>query len=34
MQKAKEFYNLPQYQKIIGLRHSSAYTEWVFVEGV
>ena len=34
MRKAKEFYNSPQYQEIIGLRHNSAYTEWVFVEGV
>ena len=34
MKKAKEFYHSPQYQEIIGLRHSSAYTEWVFVEGI
>jgi len=34
MQKAKQFYNSPQYQAIINLRHNSAYTEWVFVEGV
>jgi uncharacterized protein (DUF1330 family) len=34
MQKAKQFYNSPQYQAIIGLRQGSAYTEWVFVEGI
>ncbi len=34
MQKAKQFYNSPEYQAIIGLRQSSAYTEWVFVDGL
>ncbi|MHC4479196.1 MAG: DUF1330 domain-containing protein [Planctomycetota bacterium] len=34
MQKAKQFYNSPQYKAIRGLRQSSAYTEWVFVDGL
>jgi len=34
MQKAREFYNSPEYKAIIDLRQSSAYTEWVFVDGV
>jgi uncharacterized protein (DUF1330 family) len=34
MQKAKQFYNSPQYKAIIDLRQSSAYTEWVFVDGL
>lgn len=34
MQKAKQFYNSPQYNTIKGLRQSSAYTEWVFVDGL
>ena len=34
MQKAKQFYNSPEYQAIIDLRKSSAYTEWVFVDGL
>jgi len=34
MQKAKQFYNSPQYKAIIHLRQSSAYTEWVFVDGL
>ena len=34
MQKAKQFYNSPEYQEIIDLRQSSAYTEWVFVDGI
>jgi len=34
MQKAKQFYNSPEYQAIIHLRQSSAYTEWVFVDGL
>jgi uncharacterized protein (DUF1330 family) len=34
MQKAKQFYNSSQYNVIKGLRQSSAYTEWVFVEGL
>jgi uncharacterized protein (DUF1330 family) len=34
MQKAKQFYNSPEYKAIIALRQSSAYTEWVFVEGL
>jgi uncharacterized protein (DUF1330 family) len=34
MQKAKQFYNSPEYKAIIDLRQSSAYTEWVFVDGL
>lgn len=34
IQKAKEFYNSPEYRAIINLRRSAAYTEWVFVEGL
>ena len=34
MQKAKQFYNSPEYQAIIDLRQSSAYTEWIFVDGL
>ena len=34
MQKAKQFYNSPEYQVVKDLRQSSAYTEWVFVEGL
>ncbi len=34
MQKAKHFYNSPEYKAIIDLRQSSAYTEWVFVDGL
>jgi uncharacterized protein (DUF1330 family) len=34
MQKAKQFYNSRQYKAIIHLRQSSAYTEWVFVDGL
>ena len=34
MQKAKEFYNSPEYKAIIDLRRSSAYTEWAFVDGL
>jgi uncharacterized protein (DUF1330 family) len=34
MQKAREFYNSPEYKAIINLRQSSAYTEWVFVDGL
>jgi uncharacterized protein (DUF1330 family) len=34
MQKAKQFYNSPEYRAIINLRQSAAYTEWVFVEGL
>jgi uncharacterized protein (DUF1330 family) len=34
MQKAKQFHNSPQYKVIIHLRQSSAYTEWVFVDGL
>jgi uncharacterized protein (DUF1330 family) len=34
MQKAKQFYNSPEYKAIINLRQSSAYTEWVFVDGL
>ena len=34
MQKAKEFYNSPEYKVIIDIRQSSAYTEWVFVDGL
>jgi uncharacterized protein (DUF1330 family) len=34
MQKAKQFYNSPEYQALIDLRQSSAYTEWVFVDGL
>jgi uncharacterized protein (DUF1330 family) len=33
MQRAKQFYNSPQYKAVIDLRQSSAYTEWVFVDG-
>ena len=32
MQKAKEFYDSPEYKAIIDLHRSSAYTEWVFVD--
>jgi len=34
MQRAKEFYNSPEYRAIIDLRQNSAYTEWVFVDGI
>ncbi|UCE99286.1 MAG: DUF1330 domain-containing protein [Planctomycetota bacterium] len=34
MQKAKQFYNSPEYKAIIDLRQSSAYTEWIFVDGI
>ncbi len=34
MQNAKQFYNSPDYKAIIDLRQSSAYTEWVFVDGL
>jgi len=34
MQKAKQFYNSPEYKAIIDLRQSSAYTELVFVDGL
>jgi uncharacterized protein (DUF1330 family) len=34
MQKAKQFYNSPEYKAIIDLRQSSVYTEWVFVDGL
>ena len=34
MEKARQFYNSPEYTAIKGLRQSSAYTEWVFVEGL
>ena len=34
MQKAKQFYNSPEYQAIIDIRQGSAYTDWVFVEGL
>jgi uncharacterized protein (DUF1330 family) len=34
MQKARQFYNSPEYKAIIDLRQSSAYTEWVFVDGL
>ena len=34
MEKAKQFYNSPAYEAIKELRHSSAYTEWVFVDGL
>lgn len=34
MQKAKQFYNSPEYQAIIDIRQNSAYTDWVFVEGL
>ena len=34
MQKAKQFYNSPEYKVVIDLRQSSAYTEWIFVEGL
>ena len=34
MQRAREFYNSPEYKAIIDLRRSSAYTEWVFVDGL
>ncbi|MHC4244442.1 MAG: DUF1330 domain-containing protein [Planctomycetota bacterium] len=34
MQKAKQFYNSPEYTAIKDLRQSSAYTEWVFVDGL
>ena len=34
MQKAKQFYNSPQYEAIKHLRKSSAYTEWIFVDGL
>jgi uncharacterized protein (DUF1330 family) len=34
MQKAKQFYNSPEYKAIMHLRQSSTYTEWVFVDGL
>ena len=34
MQKAKQFYNSPEYKALIDLRQSSAYTELVFVDGL
>ena len=34
MQKAEQFYNSPEYKAIKDLRQSSAYTEWVFVDGL
>ena len=34
MQKAKQFYDSPEYNAVKELRQSSAYTEWVFVEGL
>ncbi|MHC4154279.1 MAG: DUF1330 domain-containing protein [Planctomycetota bacterium] len=34
MQKARQFYNSPEYKAIKDLRQSSAYTEWVFVDGL
>jgi len=34
MQKAKQFYNSPEYKAIKGLRQSPAYTEWIFVDGL
>ncbi len=34
MHKARQFYNSPQYAAVKGLRQSSSYTEWVFVEGL
>ncbi len=34
MQKAKQFYDSPEYEELKKIRQSSAYTEWVFVEGV
>ncbi len=34
MQKAKQFYNSPEYRVVKDLRQSSTYTEWVFVEGL
>ena len=34
MQRAREFYHSPEYKAIIDLRQSSAYTEWVFVNGL
>ncbi len=34
MEKAKQFYNSPEYTAIKDLRQSSAYTEWVFVDGL
>ena len=34
MQKAKQFYNSPEYEAIKELRQNSAYTEWVFVDGL
>ena len=34
MQKAKQFYSSPEYKAVKDLRQSSAYTEWVFVDGL
>ena len=34
MEKARQFYDSPAYEAIRGLRLSSAYTEWVFVDGL
>ena len=34
MQKAKQFYDSPEYEEVKKLRQSSAYTDWVFVEGL
>jgi len=33
-EKAKQFYDSPEYKAVKELRQSSAYTEWVFVEGL
>ena len=34
MLKARQFYNSLEYEAIKHLRKSSAYTEWIFVDGV
>jgi uncharacterized protein (DUF1330 family) len=34
MSKARQFYNSPEYQAIKHLRKNSAYTEWIFVDGL
>ena len=34
MKKGKQFYNSPEYKAVINLRQNSAYTEWVFLEGL
>lgn len=34
MQKARQFYDSPEYTAVKKTRQDSAYTEWVFVDGL